>query len=224
MTSPLDQALVDLIDQRIYAAAVTDTAVGSIADVDAALLRATAVLDGSTVAVPVKVAGNLNPVAGDRVLLQRFGSDWVVTDVFAHRALRTVAYPAASTAGSGTTTSASFVVISGLPTLTLTKRWSNPTGILVSVGAASYSTGVPNEAEFGVKLTGPAGAADTLVCGANHQTANVHFACHGIVLTASGLGAGSYTAEIVVRRSAGSSTVTINSDDYFTMSLTEEFV
>jgi len=74
--------LLNIIDQRIRAHAERITAMGTVQSRDPDGVRAMVTLDGSTVAVPVKVIAGLRVLPDDRVGLVRFGSDWVVAISF----------------------------------------------------------------------------------------------------------------------------------------------
>jgi hypothetical protein len=98
-------------------------------------LSATVVVDGATVGVPVKVAGHVWPVAGDRVILVRVGprrtpgesyagEEWCVLGVTSRTVGPNVAiinYPQVT----GTNTSASVVNLPGDPSFTWTKQRSD---------------------------------------------------------------------------------------------------
>jgi hypothetical protein len=73
--------LVKLIDARIEAARQRWTATGTLVERQSQS-RATVTFDGSSVPVPVKVSGHVPTRADSRVMLTRFGSDWVVTGAF----------------------------------------------------------------------------------------------------------------------------------------------
>lgn len=68
---------LDVIDAQIAKAAAKVTDTGTVTSV-ISTTRLMVMFNGSTVAVPVKVWTNVPVVAGDRVGLAKFGSDWVV--------------------------------------------------------------------------------------------------------------------------------------------------
>ncbi|MGW3608934.1 hypothetical protein ACWD6N_03445 [Micromonospora sp. NPDC005163] len=73
---------LEIIDQRIRAHASPVTKMGTVQSRDPSGPRAMVTLDGSTLAVPVKVSANVRVHADDRVSLTLFGSEWVVVASF----------------------------------------------------------------------------------------------------------------------------------------------
>lgn len=106
-------------------------AAGTVSAVNATRLSATVVVDGSTIGVPVKVAGHVWPVAGDRVALLRIGvrrkpgesysgEEWCVVGVTSRPVGPNLAiqnYPQVT----GTNTSSSVVNLPGDPSFSWTK-------------------------------------------------------------------------------------------------------
>jgi hypothetical protein len=96
-----NSAILDLIDGRVAAGAKRLTAVGTVVERTSQNL-CTVTLDGSSLAVPVKVLGDVNALPGRRACLVKFGSDWVVAGVFGPTGL--IAYAERPSSSSGTTT------------------------------------------------------------------------------------------------------------------------
>jgi hypothetical protein len=87
------QKLLDLVDERIdrrladqqaAGPAITGAAAGTV-NARTGPTTALVTLDGSSVATPVKVYGDVNISQGDRVGLARIGVDWTVTGTFTRR-------------------------------------------------------------------------------------------------------------------------------------------
>jgi len=73
-----DIDLANLVRQQVEANEQVDRAAGTVSTFTPGTARAMAQFDGSSLAVPVKVMGNVRIRAGDRVGLIRVGSDWVI--------------------------------------------------------------------------------------------------------------------------------------------------
>lgn len=209
----INRDVVTLIDQRIAAAQRTERAVGTVVTVDSSLLRATVTFDGSALAVPVRVAGGVSVVAGDRVTLDRYGSDWVVTACFAVR------WPACEglngASGSGTTTSGVWVRMPGDPEFAFVKRWAD-TRVEATVATSAYVAGsAATRMTAGVRFVPAAGGAstDAHVVQYYFNATLDHRAFSGTQLV-SGLAAGVYTVQLVWARVGGSGTLTQDTGDW----------
>ena len=206
-----------LIDERIRALTARSSAVGTVT----ARTSDTAVyvtFDGSNVSVPVKIFGDVNAYAGDRVGLQRFGSDWVVVGTYSRRYPTEVGF---SSAGAGQTiTSSTFTAISGVST-TLTKRdtasrlramWTgtayNAGGVAVPFIGVQYVTAGSSPTTYGPYTIGTLYQSVT-----NGTIAGVHLA--------SGLPAGVYTVQFMWRRASGAGTPTLTTDDWYSATVRE---
>lgn len=131
MTWP-DQML-ELIDRRVRSLSLASAgAAGTVQVVAPDRLSAQVVVDGATVGVPVKVAGHVSLVAGDRVALLRIGErrlpgenyvgeEWCVVGVTSRVDGLNIAVANFSLT-AGTNTSASIVDLPGTPTVLFTKR------------------------------------------------------------------------------------------------------
>lgn len=128
MTSPYNDQMLAVVDARIRAASTVDHAVGTVNSRDTASTRAMVVFDGDNVAVPVKVLGGVDALAGDRVVLQRFGSEWVVLGSFTTG--RTVRVLAAS--GSLSPVTSTIADVTGA-TVTFTTSRVNASYVVVAM-------------------------------------------------------------------------------------------
>lgn len=213
----LNSETISLIDQRIRAARDVDRAVGTVASVDASLLRAAVTFDGSALAVPVKMAGGVNAQAGDRVALNRYGSDWVITATFAVRWPDdqgiNVQMPV------GTTTSATFVGLPGSPLFMFTKRWT-PTRVRIDAHMQAYSTINTTTVVLGCRFNLAGVDTDVHVVRWYWSEAFVHTSFSGTVRHA-GLVAGTYTITPVWARWSGGGTLSTNADDWLSFSVAE---
>jgi hypothetical protein len=210
-----------LIDSRVKALVQRSSAVGTLSSrpSDTSVY---VTFDGSTVAVPCKVFGDVNAYPGDRVGLQRFGSDWVVVGTYTRR------YPAEWTQsgqGSGqSTTSGTYQDITGLSG-TIVKR-DNASRLRATFNGTYYNAGSPaNTAEtyIGVKFTAQDGGTvyGTYTIGElymNPQNGHVG----GFAYTpAATLPAGSYTVQYQWYRAGGSGTPTLTVDDWYSVTVKE---
>lgn len=84
-----DADLVALVDQRIRSNQYATSAVGVVAS-RSSVADADVVFDGSQGAIPVKIAADVIADEGDRVLLNRFGSWWVIVGSMAYRGRKSV--------------------------------------------------------------------------------------------------------------------------------------
>lgn len=146
------QSSVDAIDARIAKSPAGETIRHPATMVSRATSGSggTAIFDGSTTAVPVKVPGSVHAFAGDRVGIAKFGkSDWVVVYAFprwgdSEAGVNTVA-------ASDSTSSASYSAISGVPTFTWRKRYDDSRAVLrLTVGM--FAAAPPSQAEYAVQL------------------------------------------------------------------------
>lgn len=133
MTAPWSDQMLRSIEERIARLALLAAgAGGTVQEVATDRLSARVVVDGSTIGVPVKVAGHVWPLAGDRVALLRIGprrkpgedfpgEEWCVLGVTSRTIGPNVAvmnYPQTA----GTNVSATIVNLPGDPSFTWTKR------------------------------------------------------------------------------------------------------
>lgn len=122
-----------LLEERINRLALNSAnAAGTVQDVATDRLVATVIVDGANLGVPVKFAGHVWPVAGDRVILARVGprrqpgetsagEEWCIVGVTSRAVgpnLAVMNYPQTT----GTNTSSSVVNLPGDPSFTWTKQ------------------------------------------------------------------------------------------------------
>lgn len=193
---------LDVIDQRVRAAAGLNTTTGTMVSRDPNSNNGTALFDGSSVAVPVKVLPHTWARAGDRVTLDRYGSDWVVTGSFG------TGMPNEDTVTfnwSDTTTSGSVADIGGTTGFKFVKeRGGAATALWVEMnrGTLVVNPGSTTVAVLGVWVDG----AGYDVVGITLITNNVHIPFSGALYIA-GLGAGTWPVQPVWRRTSGTGTV-----------------
>lgn len=212
---------IDLIDERIRAAQSKERAFGTVATVSSSALRATVTFDGSSLAVPVKVFGGVDPAAGDRVTLDRYGSDWVITGTFALRYLDQQGVN--GQAPTDTTTAGLFETYAGDPSFQWTKRW-DATRTRCEAHAAMYSTVNSTTVAIGMRFTNNATAVsvDQHIVHWYWTVAFEHTQCSGVVfMPAASLGAGSYTVYPLWARIGGTGVISTNSDDWYSFAATE---
>jgi hypothetical protein len=133
VTAPWADQVLQIVEERIARLALTTAGRGgTVQEVATDRLSATVVVDGATLGVPVKVAGHVWPLAGDRVILVPVGprrqpgeayagEEWCVVGVTSRAVGPNVAvvnYPQTT----GTNTSSSIVNLPGDPSFTWTKR------------------------------------------------------------------------------------------------------
>jgi hypothetical protein len=135
--------LLDVIDQRISAATIADTAVGTVTFRSKTTTDRTAMVtfDGSSVAVPVKVLATADIDVGDRVCLNRYGTDWVVVGGFTRHLPGAAVVHTLSPSGS--TTSATAVDLPGTPQATFVKRWDD-TRVVLAMTSVVYVNTITN--------------------------------------------------------------------------------
>lgn len=206
-----------LIDDRIRALTQRTTAVGTVASrpTDTSVY---VTFDGSTIAVPCKVFGDVQAYSGDRVGLQRFGTDWVVVGTYTRR------YPtefAMSGQGGGqSTTSGSFADISGIAG-TFVKR-DTASRVRLSWMGSNFNSGGTAEVYYGAKLTAQDSSAT--VYGSYTIGELYHAVQNGTVAGfayATGVPAGSYTVQWQWYRAGGTGTPTLTVDDWYSVTAKE---
>jgi hypothetical protein len=210
--------LMEVIDQRVAAGVARDTATGTVSARSTTGTGAQVVFDGSALAVPVKVAGGVHAFAGDRVALQRFGADWVVVVSFTPRG------PSRATTGGalgfGTTTSVTYVDMPGPVQLAFTK-WYDLTTVVARIEVAAYTTGAGDTGvRYAVNMATGAGSTDYDVAHFFFNPGVQHLPVAGTA-PITGLVAGVYTVTARWRRTAGTGTLTVDSNDWLSMDLNE---
>jgi hypothetical protein len=85
MTGPYAGGIIDTIDARIQTQTSVDRRTGTVVTRDATGLYAQVTIDPGGTAVPVKVLRHVDVYADDRVVLEKFGGDWVVVGTWTER-------------------------------------------------------------------------------------------------------------------------------------------
>lgn len=231
MSQPISgTGLTDLdlavIDQRIRAAAITDRAVGTVVDVIDAL-HVTATMDPATTAVPVKVAGHVQPRPQDRVLMLYFGpprqGEWWIVAALAVRRLASANVQ--STLGSGTTSSSSYSDLPGTPGFEWTKRNDDST-LRLQMAVTAYVVGSSGNAvaRYGMAFIPDVGS--TVIYDVALQIYNfnsVYFNAVGFDRF-EGLPAGTYTVVGQWKRNSGTGDMTVDGNCAISMEATEEWI
>jgi hypothetical protein len=153
MAQPYNDRLLEIIDARVRASQRSTTATGTIASLDVIGMLAMVTMDGSTLAVPVKVPGSVAAAPGDRCLLQQFGSDWVVTSAFSIRWPEDKGINIMAAAGSAAGT---FANMPGTPSFPFTKRYGY-TRLLWTVKITTFSATLGSRVYTQATATGPPG-------------------------------------------------------------------
>lgn len=203
-------------------------AAGTVSAVDASRLSATVVVDGSTVGVPVKVAGHVWPVAGDRVALLRVGvrrrpgesyggEEWCVVGVTSRPCgpnTAMVNYPQVT----GTTVTTTVTDIPGSPSFTFTKqRDSTPLAMYACLTA--FVNGTSSNAACHLGFTDASGTQTRYrLADVAGSVSLARFPSGGWrqipdAVSPTPLAAGPYTVNIMWARSKGTGTVTCGTAD-----------
>lgn len=150
----VDDDLIRLIDQRIRLAQVRDRAGGACVSRAASGPGADVLFDGSTVAMPVKVLGSVFLTPGDRCVLEKFGTEWIVTGSFSAFGLGESSFPTVGpVGGTGVLTSASFVDVQEIPPILFDKAFDG-TYVRIGLTASAYCETTANTAvQFGLRFT-----------------------------------------------------------------------
>jgi len=214
MSSPFGDTLMQAIREQIARNTPRTTDTGTVQSVRTEFYRAMVVMDGSSVAMPVKVIGNVNPGVGDRVHLTRYGSDWVITGAYATGGL---GYGSVNeSAAPGTTSSGSYAAIPSASAFTFSKRWDF-TVLRLDLLTSCYSATAFSRVQFAIQIAG-----------VQYPLAKQWFNASFVRQTVGGFDtvgfvqAGDYTASVVWRLDAGSGAITQQvDDDWVSASVTE---
>lgn len=153
----LTEDQIALIDQRIAVSRARDRAIGSIVSRDTTGPGAQVVFDGSTVAVPVKCVGNVFCQPGDRVLLDRYGTEWIITNAFSSLALGEASVNTFGPAVTVTLTSTTYVDMVDVPAATFTKFFDG-SFIRFQFNAQQFVTNTVTRVQYALRLTATSGA------------------------------------------------------------------
>lgn len=151
MSSPFGDTLMQAIREQIARNTPRTTDTGTVQSVRTEFYRAMVVMDGSSVAMPVKVIGNVNPGVGDRVHLTRYGSDWVITGAYATGGL---GYGSVNeSAAAGSTSSGTYAAIPSGTTFTFTKRWDF-TLVRLDLLTSCFAAAAFSRVQFAIQIDG----------------------------------------------------------------------
>jgi hypothetical protein len=120
-----DQILA-VVDQRIAALTQRTTAVGTVASHPGTYYgrECSVTFDGSSVAVPCRLPSSVRALVGDRVGLQKFGSDWVVVFSFTPHEFQAVGHHSLGP-GDFSTNSSTPSTVGGYTPIQFTKLYTD---------------------------------------------------------------------------------------------------
>lgn len=217
--------LVAMVDQRIRLFLSRNRAMGTLATKATTGSEGTALIDGAETATSVKVPGSVFCQPGDRVCLDRYGSDWVVTNAFTGpgfgEALR---YVDGLPSATGTAPTGAFSDLVEFGTLTFTKVY-DATFVAAVVQAGAYSSATLTEAGFAVRFTPIDGGdgytpTDWGVTSLYFNNSGQHLSVTG-QRRLTGIPAGTYTVSLRWRRVAGTGNLAADDRDTFSVGLDE---
>jgi hypothetical protein len=218
--------LATFVDQRIRSAQQRERAAGSCVTRDTTGPGAMVIFDGSTVAVPVKVLGNVFLRPEDRCVLDRYGSDWVVTGSWSALGLGESSHVVLGPSPGVNTVSTTFVDLAEFGDLTFTKAYDS-TFVRCGLQAGGYATvSAATGARFGVRFTptDPTGgytATDYNLTTVYWNDLSKHLGNYSM-LRLLGIPAGEYTVTMRWRRNAGLGTINCDSSDQLMIELDEQ--
>lgn len=219
---------IRLIDERIRLARLKERGEGTLITRDTTGSGATATILPSTTPVEVKVAGGVSANPGDRVLLQKHGSDWVITESFSSSSFGE-AYRAVELSGTtGALTSASFVDLSEFGTFPFTKGY-DLTFVRVGLSATAYTSGSAGQTakvHWAVRLTAISGGigytpTDYSLLGININPLATHTP-YSSARRVTTIPAGTYTVTLRWRRVSGAASVLADTNDSYMVELDEQ--
>lgn len=225
-----DQELIKLVDQRVRVAQIKERAVGTVAERDTTGPGAQVIFDGSQSAMPVKVLGHVFCSTGDRVVLERYGSDWVVTGAWAALALGEATSWVLPSGPSGTLTSGTFVDIVEFTPLAFVKAYDQ-TFVRIGLQAACFcNVSGGTSVRWAVRMT-PVDTSSSFTatdfdCGYIYfNQTGVHMQSVSftrvVSLADGGAPAGNYLLSLRWRRWGGSGNLQFDSGDLFTLEADE---
>jgi hypothetical protein len=221
----LSEEQIRLIDQRIRAARQSDFAAGTCVTRATTGPDATVMFDGSTVPMPVKVLGTVFCQADDRVVMNRYGSDWVVTGSWAGLGLGEASVTGFGPVGGTSVTVFTFIDHAGIPGFTFTKIYDN-TFVRMAVTGSAYTNVTNSSVRFGLRLTAQDpgssyAATDYNMVHIFYNQASVHLGKSSFY-RALGIPAGSYTVQLRWRRYSGTgNTLFADDSDFYSIELDE---
>lgn len=218
-----DTNLVRLIDQRIAVSRAVTRATGTCVARATTGPGADVTFDGSTVAMPVKVLGTVFLTPGDRCVLDRYGTEWIVTGSFSAFGLGETSRLASATGSSSLVTSSTFVDLQEVAPFSFTKVYD-----LTYVRMAMYGMCVSRTSSstmyFGLRITAVADngyAANDITMGyVQHDSADVHRGSYAVHRSIN-MPAGNYTFQARWRRQSGTGSLQVDSADRFSIEIDE---
>lgn len=225
MAGPRVSADIELIDERIRRAEAAEIKMGTCVSRDDAGPGAMILFsDGSTVAVPVKVFGQvvLNP--GMRCGVIRYGTEWVVMGTFASPSLGYINQFAFAPATVPTVATGAFIDVAGFDPVTFTKLYDN-TSIEIQHTCGGFADVGQTKVRWGVRFTQTRGntpytALDYQTCYIDFSVANMHMS-HTSLHSISLVPAGTYTVTTRWKRTGGTGIISTSGDDLYSLALRE---
>jgi hypothetical protein len=210
VTLPID--LLRFVDERIARATpgpVTQFGtVVSVASLDFAERDAMVVRDDAQVATPARVAAGVVALPGDRCIVTRVGTVWVLTEVFTRRWQSETGNR--WTGVSGNTTSSSEQDVPGSPSFTFVKRFDDTQVRCDFAGTSFVTVAATTQVMFSLDFSG---THSVDVAEYYFNATSDHRTVAGIAF-APLIEAGVWTVTVQWRRMSGTGTVSQNSDDF----------
>lgn len=210
--------MLAIINQQVRAGQTAVTAMGTMVqrNLNTYDTQCVVIIDGSTQAIPVKIVGSVTAFDGDRVILNRVGSDWVVMASFVKRPLGSATYGGTSFS-SGNTSSGSYGDLPGSPSVSVTKAY-NDTDLRVHIVMSAFATNVGAQVRVGVSI--PEQAVLANVGNFFYNVNNTHLTVAGIGLV-PGVNAGTLTVKGQWLLSGGVGPINVDSGDWISMDVQE---
>ncbi len=222
---PYPEDLIALVDQRIQAAEKRERHVGNVVDVDTTGPGGMVLFDGSTTAMPVKIPASVFCQPSHRVMLEKFGSDWLVTGAYVGPGFGEASRILDGLPGAtGGLTAATFVDLQEFGTFAFSKIY-DATFLRIATIVGGQSSGSFTRAHWALRLTPTAGGdgytPTDIVCGNIYwSAASVHLQAPG-AKRILGVPAGTYQVSLRWRRVSGTGTITADHNDHFAVELDE---
>lgn len=220
----LDEDHIELTDQRIRLALRRERAAGTCVSRDSTGPGVDVLFVGSTVAMPVKVLGTVFVQPGDRCVLEKWDTEWVVTGSWSSLGLGEASKTGFGQAGGATASLFTFVDYPGWQAVTFTKVYDG-TFVRMGMTAAGYTNIAGSAGRFGVRLT-PQDAGSSFPATDYNLThiywndASKHLSNH-FSFRQLGIPAGDYTVMLRHRRYSGSGNILSDDNDLFMIELDE---
>lgn len=226
----VDDNTLAAIDQRIRLAQRKTSANGTMVTRDTTGPGCTVLHDGATIATPAKCLGSVFANAGDRVVLDLYGSEWLVTGSFSSLAFGEGSRALDGLPSAATPiTSATFVDLTEFGSFSFSKAYDN-TFVRVGLTASCFSSVATTRVFWGVRLVqtagvSPYGPTDLTMGGFMLNTVNIHTSFtkfkRYLGLADGGIPAGTYTVSLRWRRFSGTGTLSADTNDDFALELDE---